>query len=174
MASRSANVGFEGGAALASLLAHLAAAALGLLAGAMLLIALAVVPFWSALEPAAFALWFREYAPLLGRTMIPLGALAAVFALLAAAAARPVASPRFRWSAAAAALAVGVGALYPLYFGAANDAIAGGGLAPAEIAAELARWRTWHWVRTTAGVLGFLAALRALASAELPATSSRR
>jgi hypothetical protein len=132
----------------------------------MLLIALAIVPFWTALEPAAFAQWFRDYSPLLGRTMIPLGVFAAVLAVLAAAGARPVSSARFRWSAAAAALAVAVGALYPLYFGAANAAIAGGGLAPAEITAELARWRTWHGVRTVAGLLGFLAALRAVSLAE--------
>jgi hypothetical protein len=147
---------------LASALAYLATAALGLLAGAMLLIAVAIVPFWSSLEPTAFADWFRAYSPLLGRFMLPLGASAAILAVLAAALARPLSSPRFGSFALAAALAVAVGAVYPLYFSAANAAIAGKSLGADEIAAELVRWRSWHWFRTGAGVLGFLAALRGL------------
>lgn len=147
---------------MASVFAYLAAAALGLLAGAMLLIAMAIVPFWASLEPTEFARWFREYSPLLGRIMLPLGASATVLAVLAASLVRPLSSPRFPWFVLAAALAVAAAAIYPLYFISANEALAGASLTAAEIAAELDRWRTWHWVRTAAGVLGFLATLRGL------------
>jgi len=61
-----------------------AAAALGLLSGAMLLIGVAVVPFWLSLQPSEFARWFREYSPLLGRLMLPLGVCATVLAIVAA------------------------------------------------------------------------------------------
>jgi len=88
----------------AQLFALLATAALGLLAGAMLLIAVALTPFWAALEPLAFARWFQDHSLLLAR----------------------------------------------------------GRLDAAQVAAELGRWRIWHALRTGAGVLGFLAALRGL------------
>ena len=128
----------------------------------MRLIAAAIVPFWESLEPAAFALWFRDHASLLGRIMIPLGVGATLLSVLAAALARPISSPGFRWWAVAAGLALGVAAVYPLYFSAANAALAGGSLEPAQIADELERWRVWHQARTAAGIAGFLAALRAL------------
>ena len=147
---------------MASLLAYLAAAALGLLAGAMLLIAVALVPFWADLEPTGFARWFREHSPLLARIMLPLGASATVLAVLAASLARPLSSPHARWLVVAAVLAAAVAAVYPLYFTSANAALAGGALGASEITAELQRWRIWHWVRTAAGVLAFLAALRGL------------
>jgi hypothetical protein len=134
---------------------------LGLLAGAMLLIAAAIVPFWSSLEPSEFARWFRDHSPLLARIMLPLGAGATLLSLLTAALVRPRSSLAFRWWALVAALAVAVAAVYPLYFVAANAALAGGSLSPDEVALELQRWRTWHWVRTVAGTLAFLAALRA-------------
>lgn len=142
---------------------YLAAAALGLLAGAMLLIAAVFVPFWQAIEPAEFSRWFREHSPLLARIMLPLGASATILSVIAAAVARPVSSPPFRWFAVAAALAVAVAALYPLYFASANTALADAGRAASETAASLERWRVWHLARTAAGVLAFLAALRGLA-----------
>ena len=89
--------------------AYLAAATLGLLAGAMLLIATAIVPFWSSLELAEFARWFERYSPLLGRVMLPLGAASTLLSLLAAALVRPLSSPRLPWFASAAALARGTG-----------------------------------------------------------------
>jgi hypothetical protein len=66
---------------MAHLLAFLSALFLGLLAGAMLLIATALVPYWRSLEPAEFTAWFRKYSPLLGRVMLPLGASATLFAI---------------------------------------------------------------------------------------------
>jgi hypothetical protein len=148
---------------LAGALALVAALALGLLAGAMLLIAVALVPYWTSLEPAEFARWFRDHASLIGRLMIPLGVAAAALTALAAWLARP--APASRWLLLAAGLATVVGALYPVYFSAANASIASGALAPDEVAAELRRWRTWHAVRTAAGLAAFLAALRALRDA---------
>src|SRR5437899_2477688 len=61
---------------------------LGLLAGAMLLIALAVAPFWQSLPPAEFRAWFAANAFRIGRLMVPLGAAAALAAVAAALAGR--------------------------------------------------------------------------------------
>ena len=155
---------------MAAVLAWLAVLALGLLSGAMLLIAVAIAPYWASLEPAAFANEFRASSVFLGRVMLPLGVGSTTLALLAAVVARPVSSPHFRWLAAAALLAVGVALVYPLYFGPANAALASGTLEPSAIGAELARWRGWHWARTIAGLAAFVAALGGL----LAAPGSRR
>src|SRR5262249_13898694 len=50
----------------------------------------------------------------------------------------------------------------PLFYAAANEAFARGGLSDAAARALLDRWATWHWIRTGLGALGFVAALRAL------------
>src|SRR5438034_6718542 len=81
---------------------------LGLLAGAMLLIALAVAPFWQSLPPAEFRAWFAANAFRIGRLMIPLGAGAAVAALAATFAARRLPTRRSHLRAAACALAVAI------------------------------------------------------------------
>lgn len=128
----------------------------------MLLIAAAVVPFWWSLEPGEFARWFPTHSPRLGRLMLPLGASSTVLAVLAAALARPVASARFFWLLLAAGLAVAL--TYPLYFSAANRALAGPEPDTSGVAADLRRRSAWHRARTLAGVLAFLALLRGLAA----------
>jgi hypothetical protein len=149
---------------MAQLLALLAALFLGLLAGAMFLIATAIVPYWRSLEAAEFTAWFRKYSPLVGRVMLPLGASATLFAIIAAFAARSGDGAGFLWLTTAAGLAVIVAAVYPVYFTSANAALAGGDLQSSEVAVELGRWRAWHWLRTSAGLLAFLAALCGLAA----------
>ncbi len=126
----------------------------GLLAGAMLLIAVALVPIWQSLEPTEFARWFRDNSLLIGRLMLPLGMGAAIFTVAAAWVTRR------RTLALAAALTVFAVATYPLYFAAANESIMSGSLDASHVAAELARWKVWHWVRTTSGMLAFLLSLQ--------------
>jgi len=132
---------------------------LGLLAGAMLLIALAVAPFWQSLPPAEFRTWFGAHAFRIGRLMIPLGAGAA-FAV-AALAARGLPTRGSHLSAAACAL--GVALITLAVAEPANERFAApDGLGDAETRALLARWVAWHWVRVGLGLGGFGAALRAL------------
>jgi len=134
---------------------------LGLLAGAMLLIALAVAPFWQSLPPAEFRAWFVANAFRIGRLMIPLGAAAALAAVAAALAARGL--PTRRSHLRAAACALGVAAITLAVNEPANQRFAApGALGDAETRTLLARWVAWHWVRVALGVGGFLAALRAL------------
>src|SRR5436309_3065862 len=79
---------------------------LGLLAGSMLLIALAVAPFWQSLPPAEFRAWFAAHAFRIGRLMVPLGAGAAVAAVGAAIVAGGLPTRRSHLRAAACALGV--------------------------------------------------------------------
>jgi hypothetical protein len=146
-----------------SLFAQLAAVLLGLLTGAMLLIGVALVPWWSSLDPLAFSAWFAAHASLIGRLMVPLGGLATLSILLAFGVAARRRAPGWQGLGVAAAGALFVAAIYPVYYTDANAALASGSLTPAEITAELARWRAWHWARVFAGALAFASAVHACA-----------
>ena len=140
------------------MLAYLAALLLGLLAGAMLLIGVVLVPFWSALPPVEFRSWFARHAGRIGALMIPLGAAA-----LVAAAGAWLTVPG-GWRALAAAAAAGVVAVTLLVNEPANRRFAAPTyyMSDADTVALLGRWRRFHWLRVALGLVGFVAALRAL------------
>ena len=145
------------------MLAHLAACLLGLLGGAMLVIAIVLVPFWSALPPVELRAWFGRHAGRTGALMFPLGGAA----LAAAAAAWLVAHAR--WPALAAGAAAGVVAVTLLVNEPANRRFAGPVyLSDADVVALLGRWRRWHWLRVALGLVAFGAALRALGGRPAP------
>ena len=56
------------------------------------------------------------------------------------------------------------GAIYPLYYTEANAAFGSGSIPLSEIGAELARWESWHWVRTACGTLAFVLAVLGLSN----------
>ena len=145
-----------------STLIMLACLVLGLLAGAMLVIGVALVSFWKSLSPGAFQAWFAAYAHLIGRLMIPLGSagVAVTLAALVAVWSGP-ATPR-RWLLLATLSAIGVMATYPIFFASTNALFERGGLSDSELRSLLDRWATWHWIRTVLGLVGFAAALAAL------------
>jgi hypothetical protein len=146
-----------------SLAAHLSALVLGLLAGAMLLVAATLFPYWRSLPPADFRLWFAAHSGRIGAVMLPLGAAAVVIATGALVLARS--TPARGWLAAAAAGAIGVAAVTLLVNEPANHLFAGAALlTDAETRALLARWGRWHVVRLVLGTGGFVAALRAVAA----------
>jgi hypothetical protein len=87
---------------------------LGLLAGAMLLVAVAFVPFWRRAAPEAFLEWFGAHGHRIQVLAMPLGVAGA-----AASGAMVAASwdgRGFPWAAVASAATLGVAAVYPLYF----------------------------------------------------------
>jgi MFS family permease len=135
---------------------------LGLLAGGMLVIGVSFVSFWKSLSPDAFQAWFASYSHLIGRLMIPLGVgsvVAAVATLVACWSGPPT---RRRWLLIAALAAIGVMVTYPIFFAGTNESFERGGLSDSAVRSLLDRWTTWHWIRTGLGVVGFIAALRAL------------
>src|SRR5215467_7488421 len=140
----------------------LACLVLGLLAGGMLVIGVAFVSFWQSLSPGDFQVWFASYSHLIGRLMIPLGvgSIATTLATVVACWSGP--PTRRAWLLAAALSAIGVMATYPIFFAGTNDSFSRGGLSDSTVRALLDRWATWHWVRTGLGMIGFIAALRAL------------
>jgi anthrone oxygenase-like protein len=151
-----------GGSVVASTLLILTCLVLGLLAGGMLVIGVALVSFWKRLSPSDFQAWFASYAHLVGRLMIPLGVGAIAVTVAAVAACWRGSATARRWLLVAAVAAIGVMVTYPLFFEATNAALVRGGLSDSAARSLLDRWATWHWIRTGLGMFGFVAALCAL------------
>src|SRR5438093_8563443 len=79
---------------------------LGLVTGAMLFIAVALVPFWRALPPAEFRAWFAANVFQIGALMFPLGVAAAIASATSFVLGRRLPSRTWRLTAAAGAVAV--------------------------------------------------------------------
>jgi MFS family permease len=149
---------------LASTLMMLTCLVFGLLAGGMLVIGVAFVSFWKSFSSSDLQAWFASYSHLIGRLMITLGAgsvVATVATLFACWSSSPT---RRRWLLIAALSAIGVMVTYPIFFAGTNAAFERGGLSDSSVRSLLDRWATWHWIRTGLGIVGFVAALRALRS----------
>lgn len=132
---------------------------LGLFTGAMLLIAVSLVPYWQALSPEAFRLNFQALGPFLGQVMVPLMLLSiglTVVNLLLTKEGRGRWTPPFL-------LVVGIVPLYALIHGPVNALLLGESVQSAsEIGALRSSWFFWHWVRTVLGSGAFLLSLRNL------------
>ena len=151
------------GPVLARWLAFLAAIFGSLLAGGMLLIRVVLVPIWQSAAPSEFRSWFRAYSDRTRRLMRPLGAASAATATGSAVAQAVTADGAARVSSVtAAAAAVGVAAVTLAVNEPANARFVGDGLSDDETVALLARWARWHDVRVALGVIGTLAAVRAV------------
>ena len=131
-----------------------------LLTGGMFLIALGLVPYWQSVDPSEFTEVFNSSLPFVGGTMKNLTVVATLAMIVAAGLAFWKKTPGRNWTIAAAACAVGMFIMVPIYFGAANPTLAGGAGSPAEISAELARWGQMHWIRTTLSIVGMFCAVR--------------
>jgi hypothetical protein len=143
-------------------LLHLAAALLGVFAGAMLTEGMVLVPYWRSLSPAAFFAWYAANDRRLLRFFGQLTSATALIVVAAAVVALWTGHPGARHAATSAALMIAVVASFPLYFKRANESFAAASIAPAAVAAELARWSAWHWVRTAASFVALSSAMAAL------------
>src|SRR5881628_2971123 len=132
---------------LARILQDLALILLGLFAGAMLLIGFAFVGYWQSLDPDAFLNWFAEHAHRIGAVMIPVGVAATLAAFASAAVTWPAGRAARAWSLASAMLATLVLIVYFEMHAPRNAAFVAHAISRERVAAELAAWARWHWVR---------------------------
>jgi hypothetical protein len=101
---------------------------LGLLAGGMLVIGIALVSFWKILAASEFQAWFASHSLLIGRLMIPLGT-GSVVIFAAAVVAHWRSSTTERWCLVIEALAaLGLTVTYPMFFAGTKEAFVRGGL----------------------------------------------
>ena len=149
-------------AQLCDVLRYLAAASLGIFAGAMLTEAGVLVPFWRSLAPADFLRWYAANAERLLAYFSPVTAVTAVLALLAALASFWEGHPGRWWALVAAALALAIVAGFFVYFEQANASFAAGTIAVDAVTAELGRWSAWHNARTALSVIALAASLLAI------------
>jgi len=144
--------------------------------GAMVFIAVVLVPAWRAMEPSAFLSAYVAFAPRARPFLIPLGALTLVAALVAAAIAFWRGDAGVSWMIAAAVLVAAWVAAYPLYFTTADALFTAAGTEATAATAELARFQTWQWVRVAllAAAIACTVAATSRAWAEPPAQASSR
>ena len=149
-------------AILCDVLRYLAAASLGIFAGAMLTEAGVLVTFWRSLAPAEFLRWYAANAQRLLAYFSPVTSVSAVLAILAAVASLWQGHPGRWYALAAAVLAVGIVASFFVYFEQANASFAAATIALDAVPAELARWSAWHNARTVLSLVALAASLLAL------------
>jgi anthrone oxygenase-like protein len=142
-------------------LAVLTAVLVGLLAGAMVLIEVVLVPFWRGLPPAEFGAWFAGHSDRIRSLMVPLGAGAGAAATASAVAHRAEGSDGGTAFAAAGATEAVVAITLAVNEPAQQRFVAGN-LTDAETEALLARWARWHDRRVVLGLSAAVAAALAL------------
>jgi Domain of unknown function (DUF1772) len=146
--------------AVGGLTARISAVLLGLFAGAMLAIGVALVPFWRRLSPAEFRAWFSEHSPRIKRIMYPLGVSATTSAIASVATGRGARNQGFAGGSALAAC--GVTGITLAVNEPANQRFATpGALTDEQTTALLERWMRWHWIRIALGVIACYAEVRA-------------
>ena len=136
----------------------MAAASLGLLAGALLAEDRLLVPYWRTLSAEAFYALHPTYGPLLYRFFAPLTMAAppaAVLAVVQVTLQSGSLAPRSLAAIAAAVLTCGLVAIYLLYFKSANEAFMRRAVSATDLPAALARWATWHRARVIVCVAAF-------------------
>jgi len=128
----------------------LAAASLGLLAGALLAEDRLLVPYWRTLPAETFFALHPTFGPLLYKFFTPLTIAAPPAAVLAAiqvALQSGSLAPRGLVAIGAAVLACSLVGIYLAFFKAANEAFLRHAVPAAELPAALARWAVWHRAR---------------------------
>jgi len=119
--------------------------------GAMLIIALVIVPFWQATQASEFMDWFSLYSPTIGKLMVPFGPGVLVLAIIVFFIDR---ANKMLWGLTIGLLTANV-LYFPIYFLPANAAFAEQTIAVDDVSTELSTWLDFHWHR----ILFALAAL---------------
>ena len=147
---------------LAEVMPFLAAAGLALFVGALLTEAMVLVPMWRTLQPQEFFTLHAAHAHRLYTFFAPLTVSATLLAVVAAITSVATDRPLSSASVVAAVLALVILSTYVLYFQRANASFAEASITHEALPAELARWASWHWFRTTVGLVALASALLAL------------
>lgn len=145
----------------------LAAACLGLLAGALLAEDRLLIPYWRTLPAQTFYELHPSYGPRLFRFFAPLTTATPIAAGLAAvqvALQTGSGSARNVAAALAALLACSLVAIYFVYFKAANEGFARHAVSAADLPQTLARWAAWHRLRVFVCIAAFVLSLVTLVS----------
>ena len=140
----------------------LAAAGLALFVGALLTEAMVLVPMWRALQPQDFFTLHAAHAHRLYAFFAPLTVGSTLLAVVAAVTSVATERPLSSAAVVAAVLTLVILSTYILYFRRANASFADASITHEDLPAELSRWASWHWFRTTVGLIALASSLLAL------------
>jgi len=139
-----------------------AVVALGLSAGAMLTEAVVLVSSWRSMAAEEFLAWFRDNDARLVAFYGPLQVTSLALVVVAAGLMGGAGRRGSAWLILAALLTLIALAFYPLYFRGVNASFAAATISAADVPDALARWASWHWMRTGVGIAAFVAGLLAV------------
>lgn len=115
----------------------------GAFIGAMILIALVLVPFWQSLQPPLFLDWFTAHSNNIGRLMIPLGP-----GVLCLAMATFFLSQKNKiWWGLTIIFTLFNILYFPIYFLSTNTSFAEQTIEIAQVSDTLSTWLSYHWHR---------------------------
>lgn len=115
----------------------------GAFIGAMVLIAVVLVPFWQTLKPQAFLDWFTAYGSTIGSIMIPFGPGVLLLAILAFFLDKEY---RLLWGLTTLFTLANI-LYFPFFFLPTNNSFSEQTIAIQEIDTTLLRWLQFHWQR---------------------------
>ena len=130
----------------------------GAFIGAMILIALVLVPFWKTSEPQAFLDWFTVYGGKIGSIMIPLGPGVLILAIIALILNK---GNRLLWILTVVFTLANI-LYFPIYYLPTNSSFAEQTIPINEISAELSIWLKYHWQRTLFAIGAFMTSILAI------------
>ncbi len=135
----------------------------GMVAGAMLLIKIVLVPFWRGVPPREFRGWFAQHSGRIRGLMVPLGA-AGLGAALATTAAEVATDGAPAPAAVAATASAGVIAITLSVNEPANAHFEQADFDDEQTTELLRRWSRWHNARVGLGIVATVAAVATVAS----------
>ena len=111
--------------------------------GAMILIAIVLVPFWQLSEPQLFLDWFSTYGHLIGSVMVPFGPSVLILAILTCCLST---ENRKLWLLTIIFILANM-LYYPIYYVPTNTSFAEQTIDVARVSNEISTWLTLHWQR---------------------------
>ena len=111
--------------------------------GAMVLIAMVIVPFWQDSDSQLFLDWFSSYGHTIGQVMIPLGPGVLVLTIITFFMSK---NSRILWGLSIIFLLVNI-LYFPIYYLPTNNSFAEQTIEINEVSNELSTWLQFHWQR---------------------------
>lgn len=127
----------------------------GLYAGSLLTEATILVPYWRRMDPVEFFRLHSSLGPRLFRYYAPLTASAVALALIVAILNR---AENLAWNVTSG-LCLSALIIFFVYFSKANKSFANHSLTDGDLAGELTRWASWHWLRTGVVIIAFASSI---------------
>jgi len=130
----------------------------GAFIGAMVFIALVVVPFWQASEPQFFFDWFSSYGQSIGKLMIPLGPGVLILAIITFVMSK---GNRILWGLTTIFLVANI-LYFPIYYLPTNNAFAEQTIEANALSNVLSTWLKLHWQRIFFAIGALIASIFAV------------